>query len=548
MSSKPNRENFPHYITITGESKHTEHRLISHLQQQQQQQPTTTRETIQKNNSDDTFIENMRAYLTFAHGELRVGTLSLELYDQSVPQTVQSFCSLLQSNKYKDCPVHRLIPGFMLQTGDFEHHDGTGGYSLLFGKKHFDDENFVHSHDRPGMLSMANAGPNTNGSQFFITFRATPHLDGKHVVFGHVDLQQEGATRTLQALEQIRTGRDDHPLEPLRIVDCGMENNLESTSSSSASKRDIKVAASVANASMDQDEIELNDEDGDSDIDIDKDKDKNKGAGVVGVDGEHPTSAVDGVTGQQKQIVAEEEEEEEEHNDAEESSLSKSDALKRRLRKLKQKMNQARQLNQQAVKQEGERSTQQGAAQEKKRISAANEKAQQAIWAQQNAKALATASEAGVDAKHLTQQAVDSVAKAVAKAEKDELNRFSINDDYNPEGQFRNYQRNVRSLPRNKNNNKLSTNLASTETTFNPLEYNVDAEQERQGARRISQEMHRRIEKKQKREQKRKEREEDSGDVSYINQRNKRFNEKINRNYDKHTAEIRQNLERGTAL
>lgn len=463
----------------------------------------------------------MKAYLTFAHGDRPVGTLPLELYDQSVPQTVQSFCSLLRSNKYKDCPVHRLIPGFMLQTGDFEHHDGTGGYSLLFGKKQFSDENFLHSHDKPGTLSMANAGPNTNGSQFFITFRATPHLDGKHVVFGHVDLRQESTRRTLQALEQIRTGRDDRPLEPLMIVDCGMEH--ESTSSSSSSKQGITVAAPAANASMDQDEIELDDDEPEGHV-----------------DGELPRVADAMPSRQQEQEVVAEE-----HSDTEESSLSKSDALKRRLRQLKQKMNQARQLNQQAVKQEGERSTQQGAALEKKRSTAADKKAQQAIWAQQNAKALATASAAGVDAKHLTQQAVDSVAKAVTKAEKDELNRFSVNDDYNPEGQFRNYQRNVRSLSRN--NIDASSNLGSTET-FIPLEYSVDAEQERQGARRISQEMHRRIEKKQKREQKRKEREEDSGEVSYINQRNKRFNEKINRNYDKHTAEIRQNLERGTAL
>jgi pre-mRNA-splicing factor SYF2 len=309
----------------------------------------------------------------------------------------------------------------------------------------------------------------------------------------------------------------------------------------SSPKEDIKMAASAANAPpMDQDEIELDDDSDDNDNDNDDDDNNNEGPGVV--DGEHPSAADDAVPGQQEQVFAEED------IDAEESSaLSKSEASKRRLRQLKQKMNQARQLNQQAVKQEGERSTQQGAVQEKKRITAANEKAQQAIWTQQNAKALATASASGVDAKHLTQQAADSVAKAVAKAEKDELNRFSVNDDYNPEGQFRNYQRNIRSLPRNNNNNKHSANLGSTET-FNPLEHSVDAEQERQGARRISQEMRRRIEKKRKREQKRKEREEDSGDVSYINLRNKRFNEKINRNYDKHTAEIRQNLERGTAL
>ncbi|XP_038718320.1 peptidyl-prolyl cis-trans isomerase CYP63-like isoform X2 [Tripterygium wilfordii] len=149
----------------------------------------------------------------------------IELFADIVPKTSENFRALCTGEMgigkstgkplhYKGTFFHRIIKGFMAQGGDFSKGNGTGGESVYGGK--FTDENFILKHDGPGVLSMANGGPNTNGSQFFITFNHQPHLDGKHVVFGKF----VKGVDVLKKIEQVGTG-DGKPTRPVKIVDCG---------------------------------------------------------------------------------------------------------------------------------------------------------------------------------------------------------------------------------------------------------------------------------------------------------------------------------------
>lgn len=432
--------------------------------------------------------KNTRAFITIGLGAKSIGTLELELYEKDVPKTVRNFCAQLTSAKsdehaaFRGSKFHRIIPKFMAQGGDFTNGDGTGGTSI-YGDK-FEDESFVHKHNVRGKLSMANSGHDTNGSQFFITFKPTPHLDGKHVVFGEVI----SGEAVLNAMEKVPTGRNNVPKLPVIILDCGIrqqEGDADSMTKSPAS---------------DDNEIDLDDE--------------------------------------------EEEDAKPEANPAEEEEEppSTGNPLKDRMRRLKMKMNQARQLNRQEVQREGERlGSEEGKEKESFRLKKQDAKRREADWQARNVKAIGLAAAEGYgDGKFLVEPADKSLARAQKRSDTEVRNRYSAKDYHNPEGQHRHYERNIKSIPRDLER--------GTETEiYNPIAVattNTSRSTE-EGAKRLANEMKRRIEKQKKR----KDRLEFEGeDITSINKRNKHFNKKISRNYDQATAEIRQSLERGTAL
>ena len=143
-----------------------------------------------------------------------IGKVIIKLYSKIVPKTCKNFRELCKTY-YSGSPFHRIIKDFMIQGGDYTNEDGTGGKSI-YGEK-FEDENFVLKHDKPYLLSMANSGKNTNGSQFFITTSETSHLDGKHVVFGEIIK----GFNIIDELNLVDIERNDRPIDDIRILKCG---------------------------------------------------------------------------------------------------------------------------------------------------------------------------------------------------------------------------------------------------------------------------------------------------------------------------------------
>ncbi|KAL6753327.1 cyclophilin-like domain-containing protein [Haematococcus lacustris] len=184
-------------------------------------------------NSWDTLLESERmdtrvtdrCFLELAVGEQVIGKVAVGLFGNVVPRTAANFKALCTGERgvgelgkplhFKGSSFHRIIPGFMAQGGDITANNGTGGDSI-YGPK-WEDENFKVKHDEAGLLAMANAGPGTNSSQFYVLFKPAPHLDGKHVVFGKV----LGGMNLVRRLEDLGSS-SGRPQQPVTITDCGL--------------------------------------------------------------------------------------------------------------------------------------------------------------------------------------------------------------------------------------------------------------------------------------------------------------------------------------
>ncbi|XP_059820346.1 peptidyl-prolyl cis-trans isomerase A isoform X5 [Hypanus sabinus] len=160
---------------------------------------------------------NPIVYFDVSVDEKILGRIIMELLANKVPRTAENFRALCTGEKgfgFKNSLFHRVIPGFVCQGGDIIHSNGTGGKSI-YGNE-FEDESFSLRHTCPGLLSMANKGPNTNNSQFFITLKEAPHLDFKHVVFGYV----KGGMDIVKLIETFGS-KDGHTRNTITITDCG---------------------------------------------------------------------------------------------------------------------------------------------------------------------------------------------------------------------------------------------------------------------------------------------------------------------------------------
>eukprot|EP00002_Diphylleia_rotans_P018727 TRINITY_DN3625_c0_g1_i1.p1 TRINITY_DN3625_c0_g1~~TRINITY_DN3625_c0_g1_i1.p1 ORF type:complete len:320 (+),score=80.11 TRINITY_DN3625_c0_g1_i1:51-1010(+) len=226
-----------------------------------------------------------RCFFDITIDSQQVGRIIFELFSDVVPKTAENFRSLCLGDRgkgaksgmplcYRGSPFHRVIKNFMIQGGDITSQDGRGGESI-YGAT-FEDENFVLKHGDAGLLSMANKGPGTNSSQFFITTRPAPHLDNKHVIFGRVLKGMD----IVKMIENTHVTRGDKPVADIRVHDCGelvlkRKQPAKETQEQESEKRKQKDSSESSGSDSESDSSSDDSDSGSSDSD-DSEQKRNK--------------------------------------------------------------------------------------------------------------------------------------------------------------------------------------------------------------------------------------------------------------------------------
>ncbi len=444
-----------------------------------------------------------RVYMNVSIGQRPVGQLEFELFTKAAPKTCENFRALCTGERgigksggvrlhYKDCLFHRIIPGFMAQGGDFTKGDGTGGESI-YGST-FKDElgGLKLKHDRAGLLSMANAGPNTNGSQFFLTFAPAPHLNGRHVVFGEV----VDGSDALRIMEKVSTGANDKPRMPVVITDCG---EIQAGADEDVTVGGEPSSFEYVGAS-------------------DKKKD------FEGIESSH--------LDEEKPVDEEEDQEEDTEKEVDISGMSET---QKRLHMLKLKLNASRKANRVEVKEEFHRLN--ASSSTKK-----NAKDRGALQEEFDSKQMKNR---GTKKDWNLHQTAEAAAKQYEVRDKKERGRAAFGwEMFGEEAQYRGHEKRYAYLE-----DVPTEDLEQQKNNSDGLTYGGGAGKDKpskEGVERMAKEANDRKERRSKFSRRRAHY--DSADIDSINPQNETFNKKLKRQYDKYTVEIRQNLERGTAL
>ena len=491
----------------------------------------------------------MRTFLEIAIGGTPVGRMVFQLYADETPRTCENFralctgeCGVSKASgkplTLKGSSFHRVIKGFMAQGGDFTNHDGTGGESVYGGK--FRDENFKRKFGGRGTLAMANAGPHTNGSQFFVTFKRTSHLNGKHVVFGRL----VSGFEVLTAIGRVRTGTHDRPKRDVVIVDCGEEADpVAAPSASGENESKISSTPEVKKATSD-------------DVPQQKDPEKERAAFlqeavVKRAEAERQKRSRDAAIVEKKTqglsfpvptmtnpsavyIDEAARSAAQEKLDAKNGTRRSGGAVqevpldprKRRLLEIRKKMAEGQALNRKEVMAEHERRQDPSFEKRKKRMQ--SEKAYESK--------ISDLAAAGIPESkmHLVETAA-AASRKYSKKRKKEQRADGVGD-----AQLKAYKKRIAKLP------KASSGGGRVQLSVNEMAYGADNKVDPKAVERLVSELK---EKKAANEKWSRRRQKYEGDdITSINQRNERFNKKLSRELGEYTAEIRQNLERGTAL